>query len=227
MPIYGTNDKFDAKKNYTEVRWGEQSKVLEVELSEMQKILRQHVKNAVSTILTNGFVNKPALTYVGSVLTVPVDTIIVNGTVVTLTENMTIGVGANTTVYLAMVEKEIDYTATINQSGNLSGGTAIASNGIQDPRYNIDTSRRKQMQVQLVTSNADATKTYFTVATIDGGSVMTDTRPLSSLGTRQITATDVTSTGTLKAQGRFILPNRTSDPSGAAPGEMWYRSDLG
>jgi hypothetical protein len=100
---------------------------------------------------------------------------------------MTLAVGASQTVYLAVWEQEIPYTTAIKRNGNQSGGQAIADNGIFDYDVNIETSRRVQRQIQLVTSNADGTKKYLPVATISSGSAMTDTRAKSLVSLANLT----------------------------------------
>lgn len=182
-PVFNRTDKYDPTKGYSRVRWGDRSKILDTELTEMQKILAGRTADIGRVLFGDGFVNKPALTYGSGFLTVPADTIVIDGTRIVITDNMTIAAGNGSFVYLAMWEQEVAYTDTVLRSGNQSGGATLADNGIYDSTIAVETSRRGQLQVQLVLSNADATKKYLTVASIAGG-IPTDLRPLSSYKTK-------------------------------------------
>ena len=190
-PTFTHQDKFSPDKNYVRICWGERSKVLEVELSELQKIIDYQMRLLGKSIVTNGFLNKGNMSYAGGVLTVLADTIVVDGRFIEIKEPMTVTAGNNTTVYLAVWEQEVKYTDTIRKSGNQSGGTVIADNGILDQRLGMESSRRIQVQVQLVTDNSDVTKTYLTVASINASGQVTDLREYAVLASevaRQVEA---------------------------------------
>lgn len=179
MPTYTQpSDSYDIRKGYKLVRWGQRSKVLQAELSELQKLLAGQTELAAKSLFAEGFLSKTALTFASGTLTVPADTIHVNGNFVQFQNNMTIstGVGVAATVYLAYSEVEVAYTDTIKNDGNLSGGATYSNNGIFDSGFGMETSRRVQRQIQLVTSNSDGTKKYLPVASISSGGVVTDSR---------------------------------------------------
>jgi hypothetical protein len=184
--IWTRQDKFSPSKGFRRIHWGAQSKVLDTELTELQKILTNQTNVLTKLLITDGFVTKGALVYAatsGGTLTVPIDTLVVGGYSITLEDAMVITGILNTTVYLAMWEQEVAYGDTLYRDGNLSGGQVIADNGIYDTDVATETSRRFQTQVQLVTSNADATKKYIPVASISGAGVVTDNRVQASLTT--------------------------------------------
>jgi hypothetical protein len=217
MPNYTRVDSYDSTKGYSRVHWGQSSKILDTELTEMQKILAGFTNALGKTIFNDGFVNRPALTYSGGTLTVPADTIISGGRVITIADNMTISVGNNTTVYLAVWEAEVAYTDTVYRSGNQSGGQVIANNGIFDSAVNFETSKRVQLQVQLVTSNADSSKSYLPVAYISSGGALTDNRQFPK----------VTLTGLLTASGGLTVPSgQTLTVNGSFVGSYSSNGDV-
>jgi hypothetical protein len=181
MPTFTRTDKYDPIKGYSRVRWGDRSKVLDIELSEMQRILAGQTSVVGKTLLTDGFITKGVLAYSSGNLAVPIDTIVSKGRVIEVLDPLNLSVGVSSTVYLAIWEQEIVSTDTVKRSGNQSGGLTVSDNGILDPEFGSETTHRYQLQLQLVTSNADATKVYLPVASIDAGGVVTDNRLRSSL----------------------------------------------
>jgi hypothetical protein len=157
---------------------------LDIELTEMQKIIQGQMAALGSLVLTDGFVGMTALTYTGGALGVPADVAVIGGVPIPYTQNMSISGVAGATVYLAYSEVTVAYADTIKTDGNQSGGTNVADNGILDSDMGYETSRRVQRQIQLVTSTADATKKYIPVATVSAGGTVTDNRVKVALPTQ-------------------------------------------
>jgi hypothetical protein len=177
---FSITDRYNVEKAFSQVVFPDDAPLMEVDLNEMQKILKSRTLSLVQSVMTNGFVNKPTMTYAGSNLTVPPDTFVINGQLITLTENMTISAASGETVYLAVWEQTVAYNTTLKKGGNQSGGSTISNTDIFDARVNEETSRRVQVQVQLVKSTADTSKAYLNVASFPSG-VMTDLRDFSIL----------------------------------------------
>ena len=177
MPDFTVVDKFDPSKSFTRVVFGSDSVLLEVELNELQKIQNYQRALLARLLVTNGFVAKTAMTLSSSILTVPADTILVNGDFIEVLENMSLGVSSGDTVYAAISEVEVTSLTTLKKSGNLSGGSTI-TNDLLDGRVGEETTHRTQKQIQLVKSNSDTSKTYIPVATITSVDTFTDNRTL-------------------------------------------------
>lgn len=203
-------DNFNAKKAYTAIHWGEQSKVLEVELMEMQKILKQQSVEAIRAFIHDGFVQMNALQWSSGSLVVPApDIIFANGSAINLSTNLSIPVSAYpTTVYLAVWEADLDYSSTIETDGNQTTGTTTITNDMIDSRLGVETSHRTQRQTQLVTSNTDNTKYYLPIATVTASGVFTDNRNPVNLVVAAATFTGLVTASTPPTSGGH-LTNRT------------------
>lgn len=179
---FSATDIFNKEQQFSRIEWGAEAPVLEVELNELQKI-QNYKRNISSQKLVgdiDGFFTAGTMTYSSGTLTVPADTIIANGEVLEILGAMTLsGLVNGDTVKLHVFETEVTKDTSLVKSGNLSGGASI-SNGIQDSRIGMETSRRIQKQVQLVkTAIPDpipAGEAYMTVATIGTSNNFIDTR---------------------------------------------------
>lgn len=175
MSDFTVPDNFSSTKSFSQVSFGSDSMLLEVELNEMQKIQNYMRRLMATTLMSDGCVAMPTMTLSSGVLTVPPDTILANGDFITILENMTISVSPGDVVYIAISEAVITSLTSLLNSGNLSGGSVITNNLI-DTRVGAETSRRVQKQVQLVKTNIDVSKTYIPVATIIDANSFTDNR---------------------------------------------------
>lgn len=175
MADFTVLDKFNPAKGFINVAFQNGVFLLEAELNELQKIQNYQRVLLARTLLTNGFTNKPAMLLSGGILTIPPDTVVIDGNIIEILENMTIAVDTGDTVYLSVSEDEIGSLAEIRTSGNLSGGSLI-TNDLIDSRVGAETTHRIQKQVQLVKSNADTSKVYLSAATITGVDTFTDSR---------------------------------------------------
>jgi hypothetical protein len=180
MPDFSVNDTFSASEAYVQVKIGNDAKILEVELNELQKI--QAYRNALvgKMVLQDGFKTKGNLTVTGGVLTVPADTIIVAGEVYEILEPMTISVVSGNVVYLALTKVEVSGATTLRKSGNLSGGSVIP-NYIYDARMGgVETARRVQAQVQLTKTTGAPNTLYLLVCSMTSATVFVDNRTKST-----------------------------------------------
>jgi hypothetical protein len=177
-----TKDLFYTYDNFNRVTFGADGGVTESELNLIQDIQNFRRKMLGSVLLSDGFIAKNMLLYVGGILYVPNDAVIYEGEIIPWVDAMSIECTNGDTIYLEISEAEVkEADATIYRNGNLSGGTDIKSTiVIQDERVGVETTRRKQLQVRLVKDNSDETKGYLLVGTIASGTV-TDNRSKASI----------------------------------------------
>lgn len=177
QPDFSTNDKFNAEKGFSRIKFGEDGGLLEVELNEMQKISQHRDEQIVKALSSNGFKNANALVLTSGTLVVPEDTIILDGTIIDVLEPLYIGgLVSGDKVYLSVWEDVVAFDSVIKKGGNESGGTVIDNSDIVDVREGAETSRRVQVKVALTKDNTDSTKKYMLIASILDGNKFTDTR---------------------------------------------------
>jgi hypothetical protein len=228
MPVadFSTKDHFSPDNAFTEVEIGNNTKILETELNELQKIGGYRANMIGKIILANGFLTKSAMSVVGGKLIVPADTIVINGEAHIITENMSLAVVNGDVIYLAFKHVEVTGASSLYKDGNLSGGTPITNN-IYDVRMNgMETTRRVQAQVQLTKTNTDSEAVYLTIATMTSDSTFNDTRAKCSLAIQdagtlsaaqmytdaavaKIQCLRYTVTATTEGQTDFIIPLET------------------
>jgi len=171
MPTFDRQDKFSPDKAFSRVVWGERSKVLETELSEMQKILQHQTLALGEAILSNGFVDElPNITYENDELTIDPCAFVIDGFVYRVQSPLVLSqVQPESTVYIEVSEAEVSYQDTIRKDGNYTdGGEDLPDNGILDPDFGAETTRRVQWQIRLVTDDSDESKRYLPVCTVHG-----------------------------------------------------------
>lgn len=171
MPTFDRQDKFSPDKAFSRVVWGERSKVLETELSEMQKILQHQTLALGEAILSNGFVDElPNITYENDELTIDPCAFVIDGFVYRVQSPLVLSqVQPESTVYIEVSEAEVSYQDTIRKDGNYTdGGEDLPDNGILDPDFGVETTRRVQWQIRLVTDDSDESKRYLPVCTVHG-----------------------------------------------------------
>ena len=176
MPDFSVSDTFNASESYTQVKIGNNAKILEVELNEMQKIQAYRNSLVGKMVLQDGFVSKGTMTVTTGTLTVPADTVIIAGEVYEILEPMTIAVANGNVIYLALTKVEVNGTTILKKSGNQSGGSIIP-NYIYDARMGgLETGRRIQAQVQLVKTTGAPNTLYLTVCSMTSATAFTDNR---------------------------------------------------
>ena len=199
MADFLTSDKFNASKSFVQVEFGSDAMLLEVELNEMQKIQNYLRGLPARKLMTNGFLAMPTMSLASGTLTVPADTLLVNGDFLEITEAMTISASPNDVIYMSISGGvEISSLSTIKTNGNLSGGSTI-TNDLIDARVGSETSRRVQKQLQLTKSNTDPSKTYLPVATITNTSIFVDNRTKLSFSSPALTGIPTAPTAPIKS----------------------------
>ena len=227
MPRFNVNDKFNKEKAFSRVKFGRDATLLDVELNEMQKISQYKSEQVIRTILTDGFLNRATMTLSAGTITVPVDTVFVEGKIVEILEPMTLaGLTTGDKVYLAVWEDEVAHNTSIKRGGNQSGGTTISNADIIDSELGEESSRRVQIMSQLTKNNADSTKTHLLLATLTSASAFTDnrvkvnanidilpSRVLQDAGNRFFTDTERTKLAGISANANNYTHPATHPPS--------------
>lgn len=174
-PDFTASDKFKAENNFNQVVFGDNAFVLEVELNELQKIQNYQRRLMAQVLAKDGFVQRGTMTLSNGILTIPADTILINGYLIELSEPMSITVSPGDTVYIAASEVVVTSVTALMRDGNQDGGSPIANEMI-DVRIGSETSRRVQIQLELLTYNTDGSKSYLSVANIVDSTTFVDQR---------------------------------------------------
>lgn len=209
MPDFSVYSNFNKSANFTSVKIGAQSKVLEVEFNEMQQIQEESRIDILRDSIPSGFVSISDLDYVymstspnqiklisdsvmyvnGYRITIPA------GTIITLNAPPTTGYREDL-IFIEVWKEEVDYTKTIT-SGGQDGGTVIA-NTIRDGRLGVETSKRIQLRWRFrVVDGVD-----FATYSADGFNKGTSARALTDYN------------GSVRGQGGNSLPLDSTDTNG-------------
>lgn len=144
---FSVPDKFKKEKAFTQVKFGQDGHLLEVELNEMQKIALEKIRAVTRASFGDRALKGGTMTVSGTSLTVKDKTVVINGDLITI-ENVVITVASGNTVYV--VTNEIDITAgsKIKKDGNTHTTTEEVNN-LLDPRIGEESSRRIQLTYTL------------------------------------------------------------------------------
>lgn len=192
MPDFTVGDSFNSSKSYTQLKFGNGAKILEVELNEMQKIQAYQTSRIGKLVLQDGFITRGAMTVATGNLSMPLDTVIIAGEVFEILEPMTIAVASGDVVYLSVTKVEVNGSSAIKKSGNLSGGSTLV-NDIYDPRMGgLETTRRIQSQFQLTKTIGAPNTAYIIVCSMTSASIFTDNRvKVADVGSANVQLTDL------------------------------------
>lgn len=141
--------------NFKSVRIGSDCPILEVELNEMQDIAEQRTKDLIKSYFGDGLNGEQQFTYNPETreLVLVGGKALVKGNTIQIT---TLSVEANEgdSVYLKVWEQVVRYNDPIYYLGNVQE-TNLVPNTMLDDRIGGETSRRVQVQYDLVTSKVD------------------------------------------------------------------------
>lgn len=153
--------------NFKSVRIGADAPVLEVELNELQDIAEQRTKDLISTYFGDGLNGQQDITY-----DVPTRTVTINGGGALVQGNTikitTLNVEAShgDIVYLKVWEQTVSFNDPIYYLGNVQEHRLL-ENTLIDDRVGKETSRRIQVQYDLVTDNSDPNATYLEIGRVE------------------------------------------------------------
>ena len=172
MSKFTEESRFNKEANFNLVKFGYDSPVLEVELNELQEILREKIRDTNRYSMDSGLIYGNDLNFTGTDFTINNDVIIVDGEILFVTENMTVSASNNDDIFIGIWEEEVDKDDTLYEYGNQDTINTV-DNHILDGRINEETTRRYQVKFNLFTDDSDPNKTFVKICEIDnGGSIV-------------------------------------------------------
>ena len=151
MANFENRSNFDKNANFKSVVIGAGSTVLEVEMNEMQDIWFHSYQKLIRDYFGEGVMNVGTYTFSKGILTIENESMIVNGYIVDVTK-LSVPMELDDFAYLKVWEEEITFsTPLVPYQGNVQETKAI-TNYIMDERVAEETSRRIQVQYDLVAS---------------------------------------------------------------------------
>lgn len=152
MANFENRSNFDKNANFKSVVIGAGSTVLEVEMNEMQDIWFHSYQKLIRDYFGEGVMNVGKYTFSKGILTIENESMIVNGYIVDVTK-LSVPMELDDFAYLKVWEEEITFsTPLVPYQGNVQETKAI-TNYIMDERVAEETSRRIQVQYDLVASH--------------------------------------------------------------------------
>ena len=150
-PDFTLESDFDKENSFERVLFGKGVPVLEVELNEMQQIQNEENKKIIRNIAGEGFLEKGTVDYASGTLNINNSLITANGNIINITALQLSNLTDGNTVYLNLWEEvELTGTSDIYKYGNRQ--ETVLTNNITDERVGEETSRRKQTQFDLGTT---------------------------------------------------------------------------
>jgi hypothetical protein len=181
MPNFTYYSNFDPNAAIESVKYASNALVLEVELNEAQNILDNKIKTLIKDRFGDGFYKTGStLTYSGGNVTLSNDKAFASGDIVTIS-SLTLALATGESAYLDVWEQELNYTNTIKKYGNQQEANTI-TNYIQDARTGEETTRRTQVQYNIVKTTGVSGHTYLPLCSIVSGSLVDNRVIVGSLG---------------------------------------------
>lgn len=151
MANFENKSNFDKNANFKSVVIGAGSKVLEVEMNEMQDIWFHSYQKLIKDYFGEGVMNVGKYTFSEGILTIENESMIVNGYLIDITK-LSRPMELEEFAYLKVWEEEVTFsTPAIHYQGNVQE-TKYITNYIMDDRVAEETSRRTQVQYDLIVS---------------------------------------------------------------------------
>lgn len=158
--------KYNSDANYSQVKYGADCPVLEVELNEIQETAQDRIRKLADTFIGNGISGEGKYTYESAkgLLTIKDEYAIVDGISVQINK-LTLLVNNNSSAYLKVWEEEINSLSKVKYLGN-NQETTYLPNTLIDDRVGEETSRRLQIKYDLVTTNTDSNCHYLKIGEV-------------------------------------------------------------
>ena len=175
MGDFSRLSNFNPNANYKFVRIGADCPVLEIELNEMQQISEQRLQDIVKNFIGDGVKGVGSYAYSNGTLTVSDEEIIIDGIPLKIT-TLKLPIAEGERAYIQMWLKEVTYQDTLKYMGNVQE-TRTIENKILDTNIGSETSRRMQMQYDLVkdtNQRSDLNPVNLYIGTITGGKFVLD-----------------------------------------------------
>lgn len=179
MPDFSKFTNYAKNSGFSEVVFGAQAPVLEVELNELQEIINTKMQYLCSFIGTSVFpVNNGGINFNAETLTLTITNCVVmcNGLFAFIPSASVVLSDENKVAYIRLLRKMVDRYSALKEYGVVSGDPI--QNTIMDTRVGVETSRRFITEVSLSASATVPTKPddevveYIKVGTLAGGTVV-------------------------------------------------------
>lgn len=176
MPDFSHYTNYAKNSGFSEVVFGAQAPVLEVELNELQEIINTKMQYLCSFIGTSVFpVNNGGIDFNAETLTLTITNCVVmcNGLFAFIPSASVVLSDENKVAYIRLLRKMVDRYSALKEYGVVSGDPI--QNTIMDTRVGVETSRRFITEVSLSASATvpskpdDEVVEYIKVGTLAGG----------------------------------------------------------
>ena len=157
MASFNNYTNYDKDSNFKTVVIGAGSKVLEVEINEMQEIWFNTYQRFVKDFVGNGVLNIGKYIVDNGKLTIKNESMLVDGYIIDIPQSE-IPISIGDFAYLKVWEDTVDYNSPIYYKGN-SQSSQTVKNYIMDERIGEETSRRIQVRYALVTDPGELEST--------------------------------------------------------------------
>lgn len=174
------NSKFARTNNQSQVIFGEGRSLLETELNELQQIQNDKRKQIIEELFQDGFTEVPAITFTGGNLTLTGGKVLIGGEILTITTLRKAAVN-NDKLFLVTWEQVLRDGDSTYLNGNVQATpTPIA---LIDPRASVETTRRVQLQFNLVKESEIAGRKSFPIGQIVLGTFIPSYKVVAPSGT--------------------------------------------
>lgn len=167
MPNFDINSHYIKEANFSQVKFGEDGYVLEVELNELQQIQRNKLKEITKESLGSfGIFCEGEYDFDQTSLRIKNERVVIDGEIITIEEAYISELTEGSKVYLQAWESEVNCNDLLTKYG-YEGGEEI-SNKIKDARVGVETSRRYLTKYTL-SSTFNNSRTNLLIGTVSNG----------------------------------------------------------
>lgn len=181
MADFRQYSNFNKNNNFTGVVIGADAEVTELDLNEMQEILKNNQASVNKLMYGDGILGLGTMSYAGGTFTYANDSALVNGVLVPISSLTLASLANGDKIYLDTWVATLAYTDTVKTMGNQQAGTTEV-NKMLDSRINAENSRRLQLQYTLTKTNSGtAGHTYLQLGHITNGAFILDARTITPM----------------------------------------------
>lgn len=211
MPDFSreTNSSYNA--GVASVRFGSGSKILEVELNELQDIQRKRVASMTALLFKDGVMNVGTYSYSNGTFSLSSESALVGGEFIDIAFLSLGGLVNGNSVYLDVYDSEVTKDSNLKSGGNVQAGNV--TNYIADSRYGVETSRRKVLSFTLTKTNGVSGHRYLLLGAITAGAFVKSVTTIELKATIPGASVDTTKLSTAVNTSIADVTN-TKNPTG-------------
>jgi hypothetical protein len=176
MADFTLQSRFNKEAAFSSVKFGGDSYVLEVELNEMQEIIKEKIYSAFRNYFLNGIFGSGTMSYNSTtdVFTIENENAIVDGEAIYIKKMILNNVVEGAIIYLEVWNQEANFNSEIKKWGNQQEIETV-ENVMLDPRVLEETSRRTVLCNTLSLNNSNIGHKYLKLAHIENNTLIIDT----------------------------------------------------